>query len=142
MTNTARTTLLISMLTVGLAGCDGAGPASPTLPAQPPVRPPAGLSAVLQGVTVFGIVSESTPTGRVAISDVSIYCDACGEFGHTWLRTDANGYYSFNGDLDAGGGIWLSADPLLPSSDLVLLVGQGRIPRIRRGCRPAGGRFG
>ena len=47
------------------------------------------------------------------VADVSIYCDACGESGHSWLRSDVNGYYSFSGDLDAGGGIWLSTGPTL-----------------------------
>jgi hypothetical protein len=48
-----------------------------------------------------GVVSEMTADGLVPIAGVDIYCDACGEFGHTRLETDVNGAYDFGRD-----GIW------------------------------------
>jgi hypothetical protein len=99
--------LLIVLSVAGLVGCDGQNVTAPT-PRQPEL-PQAGGRPTLTGVTLFGVVTESTANGQTPVSDVSIYCDACGEDGHSWVRTDGNGYYSFSGDLDAGGGIWLSA---------------------------------
>src|SRR5687768_14272471 len=95
---------------VGMSlGCDKSpsGPTSSpalTVPAQPNTP----TSYVLYGVTLFGVVSEETSGGQTPIGGVRIYCDACGEFGHTDSLTDANGYYSFTGDLAHGGGIWLA----------------------------------
>lgn len=63
------------------------------------VRTAAGLS---------GLVFETTPSGPVPIPGVSVYCDACGEEGHTTATTDASGFYRFSGDIDGGGGVWLS----------------------------------
>jgi hypothetical protein len=77
---------------------------TPTSPSRPA---PTGPS----GVALFGTVSERTPTGLKPLEGVLLYCDACGEFGHTFLTTDANGSYRFSGDLAHGGGIWLS-DPI------------------------------
>jgi hypothetical protein len=62
-------------------------------------------------VALFGTVFERTPTGLKPLEGVLLYCDACGEFGHTFLTTDANGRYRFSGDVAHGGGIWPS-DPL------------------------------
>jgi hypothetical protein len=117
--NRTLTGLLLIVLAAGLAGCDGTNPTSPTPLAQQIIPPPAarrsgssyGEGYTLTGVTLSGIVFEPTPTGQVPVADVTVYCDACGEVGHTWMRTDANGYYSFTGDVDAGGGIWLSRNP-------------------------------
>jgi hypothetical protein len=120
MRNVMRTGVLALMLAAGLAGCNDATSSSPTAPSAqqavpPPAVPPPGFGYAggytLKGVALFGIVSEMTPTGPGPIADVSVYCDACGEFGHTWLRTDGSGYYSFSADLDSGGGIWLSTGP-------------------------------
>ena len=47
--------------------------------------------------TLFGIVSEITPTGLAPVEGVEVYCDSCGEFGHTFTYTDAKGAYSFSG---------------------------------------------
>ncbi len=116
MTDRAQVALLVIVMAAGLAGCEGGGPTRPSTLQQPNVTPPTGgppgVSA-LNGVTLYGVVTETTPAGPVPIEDVSVYCDACGEFGHTWARTDANGYYSFSGDLAAGGGIWLGDGPIL-----------------------------
>ena len=53
-------------------------------------------------------MSERTPIGLKPLEGVLLYCDACGEFGHTFLTTGANGSYRLSGDLAHGGGIWLS----------------------------------
>ena len=42
-----------------------------------------------------------TSEGLVPLAGVEIYCDACGEFGHTRVTTDENGAYDFGRD-----GIW------------------------------------
>lgn len=42
-----------------------------------------------------------TPGGLVPLAGVEIYCDACGEFGHTSVTTDEDGVYDFGRD-----GIW------------------------------------
>lgn len=45
--------------------------------------------------TLSGMVSEVTPTGQVPVEDVDVYCDSCGDGGHTSAYTDRNGFYSF-----------------------------------------------
>lgn len=60
-------------------------------------------------MTLFGLVTEASVAGQTPIAGALIYCDACGADGHTWLRTDTNGYYSFSGDLGSGGGVWVSS---------------------------------
>jgi hypothetical protein len=105
-------------LAAGSMGCSG--PTSPselpsTLPSTSPApalpRPSGPAPIGPSGVALFGTVSEQTPTGLRPLEGVLLYCDACGEFGHTFLTTDANGSYRFSGDLAHGGGIWLS-DPI------------------------------
>jgi hypothetical protein len=103
--------IVLLALLLGLAGCHGgtdntSGP-SPVQPSVPVT--PSGDSAVLVGATVFGVVYEVAATGRAPVAGVSVYCDSCGATGHTWKTTDANGYYSFSGDLAAGGGVWVGA---------------------------------
>jgi hypothetical protein len=108
------TARVIVAVTAGLAGCAGGGPSSPTAPTQQVQQRPAPPSAfALTGVTLHGLVTESTAAGAAPIAGVTVYCDACGADGHTWLRTDANGYYSFSGDVAAGGGIWLGAGAVI-----------------------------
>jgi hypothetical protein len=47
--------------------------------------------------TLTGVVSEMTETGLVPVEGVQLYCDGCGsEFGHTFMYTDSNGFYSFS----------------------------------------------
>ena len=46
--------------------------------------------------TLSGVVSEVTPAGLVPVEGVEVYCDACGEFGHTFAHTDTLGSYSFS----------------------------------------------
>jgi hypothetical protein len=60
------------------------------------------------GATLSGVVSDLASTGLTSLEGVSVYCDECGEFGHTFMTTDANGYYSFSGDIAHGGGVWVS----------------------------------
>jgi hypothetical protein len=104
------TACVIVVLASGLAGCGG-GSSSPTAPSQQAqTQPQAPASATtLTGVTLHGVVAETTDSGDVPVVGATVYCDACGAEGHTWLRTDTNGYYSFSGDVAAGGGIWLAS---------------------------------
>jgi hypothetical protein len=67
--------------------------------------------------SLSGVVFEVTATGQVPIPGVSLYCDACGEFGHTAKTTDKDGFYSFSGDIAHGGGMWLP-----PSNTAYLIV--------------------
>src|SRR5258705_9084855 len=109
-------------LATGSMGCN-----SPTYPSGLPTTMPSTSSAPTPtspsqpaptgaiGVALFGTVFERTPTGLKPLEGVLLYCDACGEFGHTFLTTDANGSYRFSGDLAHGGGIW-------PSNPLNVLV--------------------
>jgi hypothetical protein len=46
-------------------------------------------------VSLSGVVFEVVAGDRVPIEDVEIYCDSCGEYGHTRAYTDASGRYSF-----------------------------------------------
>jgi hypothetical protein len=45
--------------------------------------------------TLSGVVFEVNASGLAAVENVSVYCDGCGEDGHTWLHTDADGFYHF-----------------------------------------------
>ena len=42
-----------------------------------------------------GTVFKVGPAGDLPFEGVGIYCDGCGENGHTGVTTDANGFYSF-----------------------------------------------
>jgi hypothetical protein len=42
-----------------------------------------------------GVAYELTPHGDVPVEGVNLYCDGCGEVGHTGLQTDARGAYTF-----------------------------------------------
>ena len=80
---------------------------------MPPTAPPVsgflyGAGAVLVNASLSGVVFETTPAGRVPLPGVSVYCDACGEEGHTEKITDKDGFYSFSGDVARGGGVWLN----------------------------------
>lgn len=51
----------------------------------------------LPSYTLSGMVFERTSTETEPIEGVELYCDACGSpFGHTFVYTDANGFYSFS----------------------------------------------
>lgn len=104
--NMKRLSLAVSLAIVTWA-CDGGSPfSSPTSPsatspgARPPAPPP---NATYTRVTLSGVVFDVTPTGRVPLGRVDVYCEACGEFGHKLAQTDTNGFYSFTE------GVWLSA---------------------------------
>lgn len=67
-----------------------------------PTPPPSHSRPVLKpDYSLSGVVSEMTSDGLVPLAGVEIYCDACGEFGHTRVTTDENGAYDFGRD-----GIW------------------------------------
>ena len=48
-----------------------------------------------QPYTLSGVTFEVTEAGRIPVAGVSLYCDGCGESGHTGLTTDADGFYLF-----------------------------------------------
>lgn len=81
----------------------------PPVPAPTPAPSPSPSRPVLRPDSLSGVVSEMTSAGLVPISDVEIYCDACGVVGHTWVRTDANGAYDFGRD-----GIWSDGTGVIP----------------------------
>jgi hypothetical protein len=43
-----------------------------------------------------------------------VYCELWGKITHTWTTADANGFYSFSGNLADGGGVWRLAGALPP----------------------------
>ncbi len=112
MTKGMPAVVFVLVCSAALTGCGESD--SPTGPSPAPQAiaapsPSLGQRDTLAGVSLFGVVYQTTSDGQEPIADATLYCDACGEFGHTWAHTDANGYYSFSGDLAAGGGIWLPA---------------------------------
>jgi hypothetical protein len=134
MRNRTRIAVLL-LVPAGLAGCTGSSsttpptapsPVSPS-PVSPSPTPPVpqpqpgsfyyGPGYVLMDASLSGVVFEVTATGHVPIPGVSVYCDACGEFGHTAKTTDKDGFYSFSGDIAGGGGMWLP-----PSNTAYLIV--------------------
>ena len=98
------------------SGCRGT--ATPVLFSPSPVPPtqavapprPSGYSAgyTLSAVGLSGVVFEVTASGRSPLEGVTVYCDACGDFGHSWTTTDGTGEYRFSRDIETGGGVWLS----------------------------------
>src|SRR5262245_57577801 len=98
MRNLAGTGVFLLVL-VGFAGCTGASSStSPTAPSPvssaptPPPPPVSGflynVGAVLVNASLSGVVFEMTPAGQVPLAGASVYCDACGAFGHTEKITD------------------------------------------------------
>ena len=56
------------------------------------------LDITIVRATVYvlsGLAFEVTPNGNIPVEGVNIYCDGCGEDGHTGLETDARGLYTF-----------------------------------------------
>jgi hypothetical protein len=106
------------VLAQGLSSaCSGTTPLapSPLPPPQAAIAPtpqavPSGYSAgyTLTASSLSGVVFDVTASGRSPIEGVTVYCDACGPFGHTWATTDRDGQYGFGGEVASGGGIWLS----------------------------------
>jgi len=116
MRNKAFVGIALWVLAQGLSGCGGTdaarAPLAPSQAALPPARPgpwPDGYT--LTGVSLSGVVYESTPTGRVPIPGARVYCELCGTETHTFTTADASGFYIFPGDLASGGGVWLSGRP-------------------------------
>jgi hypothetical protein len=42
-----------------------------------------------------GVVFEVTSGGPVPVEGASVYCDSCGDGGHSWTATDSQGRYAF-----------------------------------------------
>jgi hypothetical protein len=111
MTRT-RTGIVLLALAQGLAaGCSASGSpvaTAPTVGFTTQLAPyPNHLTLI--GVSLFGVVSEMTPTGRQPVEGVVVYCVTCGKSRFTATHTDGNGYYSFSGDLSRDGGVWVQA---------------------------------
>ena len=122
MTKLARARLLCMALSLGFAGCDGTGPSVSTAPTNriQPIPSPTPNAPRFLHVTLSGIVYEETPTGRVPIEDVEVYCEPCGAETHSGTYTDSNGFYSFSGvwveSLPAR--IWIGKDGYADPADL------------------------
>ena len=117
---------VVAAALVVVAGCSGASlPVSPTAPnvastagtpsapLPAPGSPPPwayGPQYVLAPSSLAGVVFEVTSAGAVPIPEASVYCDACGQLGHTWKATAPDGSYSFSGDIALGGGVWVRSD--------------------------------
>jgi hypothetical protein len=105
----------------GVAACGSPGPASPSaistspspVAAEPVPAPPApwryGPGYILLEVSLSGLVFEVTADGPVPVAGAEVYCDPCGERGHTSTTTDADGAYQFRGNIAQGGGVWVDA---------------------------------
>ena len=79
------------------------GPTPASMAVTPSERPPLSNSLFVHlQASLAGLVFEATPSGPLPVSGVSVYCDACGEAGHTFATTDANGVYRFSG------GVWVA----------------------------------
>ena len=105
MMNGRRAAFVIFGVAVGLAACNRGTPLPPapsTVQPPPPVPTSPVPSGVLRDYTVSGVVFEMTPTGRMPIEGVDVYCEPCGAETHTWSTTDANGFYSFAGVWNPG----------------------------------------
>jgi hypothetical protein len=106
-------TVGIALMILGTTGCgaDASAPplAAPTAPTPAPTQAPRQQSGFVgtyaADVTLSGVVYETTVTGPRPLGGATIYCDACGEWGHTWASTDANGFYTFTG-------MWLPFNPV------------------------------
>ena len=94
-----------------IAGCGPASsmPSSPTPTAAPattpqptPPAPRVGQAERVPAARLSGVITEMTADGLVPLEDVELYCDACGEFGHTFTSTNASGAYDFGRE-----GIWM-----------------------------------
>ena len=95
------------MLLVAAVGCSSQG-TSPAfrMPTAPSPAPTAGPPPPTPGPppvagSLSGTVSVNTSAGIVLLDDVEVYCDSCGPLGHTFLYTDAEGFYRFP-DVTAG----------------------------------------
>lgn len=87
-----------------LTGLSGTTFVSVTRPGYAPVQTNLNVTSDTQldirmvraaTVSLSGIVFELVAGGRVPIEGVEIYCDSCGEYGHTATYTDSTGRYVF-----------------------------------------------
>jgi hypothetical protein len=107
MINRLTKGLIALVLATGLGNCTGSG-GSATPMAPSPVPQAVQPAATLSGVSLSGLVYELTPKGPMPVAGIAVYCERCGKDTHTFAYTDADGDYLFSGDLDRGGGVWLS----------------------------------
>jgi hypothetical protein len=87
-------------LAVVLSGCGG-GASIPNAPTPAPALTSPPIESVTY--TLSGVVFELTEAGQVPIEGVEVYCDSCGSpEGHTFVYTDANGFYSLDWARNGG----------------------------------------
>ena len=113
MNNRTHRGIFILTLAAGLTGCDGSALRVPTAPSTTTSTPTVTTTAAgprpwpsgtLLEITLSGTVYEMTPTGRVPIEGVTLYCELCGADTHTWAYTDSTGVYRFTG-------VWVDGRP-------------------------------
>jgi hypothetical protein len=97
--------LVAIALALSLCACNAVLP----LPTSPTTTPPSGPAPPTPGVgprlvdgSIAGLVFEITPEGPRPVTDVELYCDACGKDGHSYAYSDADGRYAFTG------GVWIT----------------------------------
>jgi hypothetical protein len=95
MTNRTCTGFLLVVLIIGVTGCEGARPSSPTAssPVQPlptPQPTPGGPADAVANVTLSGVVFEMTATGPVPIEGARVFLSDDQD-----IATDASGSFSF-----------------------------------------------
>lgn len=118
--------IVVLVLAHALSGCGGSGSSAtplapspappPTVPAPPPSSGSWLAGYTLTGVSLSGVVYESTSAGWAPIAGALVYCELCGELTHTWATADTDGRYRFSGDVATGGGVWLSPGIRTPVS--------------------------
>jgi hypothetical protein len=124
-----RTRAGLLCVVVAFSGCSGGDSLTAPLAPSPPqavtptvpevVVPIVPGSNWLNGYTLTaaslsGVVYEMTAAGRMPIPFAVVYCELCGQITHSLATANADGFYSFSGDLATGGGVWLSRGQLTP----------------------------
>jgi hypothetical protein len=87
-----------AMLSLGIlvSACDGTG-TLPTAATPTPPAPTAAIPTVTPTYNLSGVVFEIAAAGLAPVEGAEVYCDSCGSAdGHTWVYTDANGFYSLD----------------------------------------------
>lgn len=127
-----RLTLLAALLglSISLSACGGTASmptaATPTNPI-PAVAGPDPTPTGRAPYTLSGVVFETTEVGRTPIQGVEVYCDSCGSpDGHTFVHTDANGFYSLGWAANGVHPLFVTKDGYRPP-DSARLDDYGRI---------------
>src|SRR5687767_867337 len=100
-TNSTNAAILIVVLAVALAGCEGASSRSATAPSTPqPQQAPqpagSGDTYYVANVILSGVVYEVTSMGRMPIEGVRVQSDYFHVFPTPDVVTDSRGAFSFS----------------------------------------------